>query len=250
MNQRVVSYDIFRGFLLVVMVVFHVLTNLTDLVFNHEYFYFVALGFVLFLGVICGRFLRDKTKKKLMISGKLAAIFLIFNSYRFFAEDFQLLELVKGNSQLFSFEILVPMVAGILLTIVFDRVKIKSEILIFGLVLILALLYHFDLYFYNLNYTIYCLIGYFVGRQYDLDAWPKKKIGLVFSGVLIALLPFVYIRYFGIFDLLILVQVFGMYFLLKILISNNQSLFLIGKHSLVLYVGHIVLLKLISQYLL
>lgn len=264
-NPRIISYDLFRGVLLIGMVIFHILVNLTSLQFDQRQFYFVPAGFILFLGVILAYFLKNRTGKKLVLSVKLLAIFLLLNIPNFIAKDFTVLDFISGDPRIFSFEILFPMTVMILLTLLTDKVdQIKSvklaksvQLLILALfLLLLSILNHFDIFYYNLIFTIYGLIGYFAASLHNLDqslqqfqkTILKKIFALVFFA-LITIIPFFILHFFKLYDLLIILQIFAMYFAFNIIIRNNKPLTLLGKHSLLLYVGHIVIIKLLSKFL-
>lgn len=243
-KTRIFSYDVFRGVLLVGMVVFHVVVNLTPLQFNQELFYWVPLGFVLFLGVVLGRFLRGRTAKKFGLAVKLLAVFLVGNVLNFRSKEIGFYDFLIGDPQIFSFEILAPMTAVILMSIALDKIG-KGWAL--GLLLFLALpvLQYFEIHSYNLAFGIYGLIGYFIGRSFDLDGWTEKKIWMVPACVL-AVGVFGVIRFFGLFDFLVVLQVLGLYFLSAFALGNNRILSILGRHSLLLYVAHIVLIKALS----
>ncbi len=231
------------------MVLFHVVVNLSNFVFDQHYFYFIALGFVMFLGVVCGKFLHGRSSKKLAIAGKLLGIFLVFNGYKFFADDFAVRDLLFGNQGFFSFEILLPMAFTLFLCVLFDRVKTCFGALAFMVFAILCALFYFDIYFYNLNYTLYGLFGYFLSRGLDLNLLSDRFHENVMFPLLCFLFlaaSFLSIFYFGLVDVVILLQVFCMYFLVKIFFGNNKFLFVLGRHSLIIYVAHIVLIKVIK----
>lgn len=249
-KERVMSYDVFRGILLIGMVVFHVLVNLTPLQFNQKLFYWVPLGFVLFLGVILARFLRNKNNKKIKLALKLMAIFLIFNLPVLMSQNFSLSDLVQGDQKIFSFEILLPMAAVILLTVPIEKIKKKklddsryeTKVALIIAISIFAVLVALDLtgiYFYNLNFTLYGLLGYYAAMQTDLNTLPARKKYLPFA-VLIATAPF-FLPYSP--DYVTMIQVFAMYLLTGALIGKNTPLALLGRYSLFLYVAHIIAIK-------
>ncbi|MBI2634888.1 hypothetical protein HYW82_04450 [Candidatus Peregrinibacteria bacterium] len=240
-NFRILSYDVFRGILLIGMVVFHVLVNLTSFRFNQELFYWVPLGFVLFLGVILARFLTDKFLKKIKLAAKLLIIFLAFNIPNFLHNDIHFSDFIIGSSRLFSFEILMPMVLVIMLSLLLDKIKKSGLMLCFLFPALIALNYS-GIDSYNLLFTIYGLIGYFVGKNFDLNGYAKNKLSFA-AAILFSAVPFFIIQYFQLFDFIVVAQVLAMYFLCKFLLGNNHLMAELGRYSLFLYVAHIVLIK-------
>lgn len=251
---RIESYDLFRGILLVVMIVFHIIVNLTSIKFDQRLFYWVPAGFVVFLGVILARFLKNKTAKKNKLALKLSAIFLIFNIPNFLHKNFSAGDFIGGNQQIFSFEILFPMVIVIFLSNLFDKIKTKQSCLLFFLFLStwLLVLNYFNIFYYNLSFAIYGLIGYFAASIYDFNELLGKinkssstKLSAILIFLAISIAPFFIIHFFNLYDILTLAQIFSMYFAFNIIIKNNKPLTLLGKHSLFLYIGHIIVIKLI-----
>ncbi len=119
--------------------IFHILVNLTGWVFEQEFFYWVPMGFILFLGVVLGQFLVGKTFKKLSLGFKLLVLFLGFNAPTFYG-GVHFADFLRGDSTLFSFEILLPMAVLIFSTILWDQIRSGWKILLgfsFGLLLIL-----------------------------------------------------------------------------------------------------------------
>lgn len=250
--ERITSYDVFRGLLLVGMVIFHLIVNLSDIKFDQNYFYWVPLGFMLFLGVILGKFLDGKTKKTITLGIKLAAIFLILNIPNFISENFTISQLIIGNQKIFSFEILFPMSIAIFASIGLNKfVKNYKTALIILLVLfsILTYLYLTNIYSYNLSFLIYGIIGYLIGKNLDMDNLSRKISKSAFPVVILAsIIPFFTISYTGIIEILIILQVIALYFLSTKIFNKNNFLIVLGKHSLFLYVFHIILIKIISHF--
>lgn len=228
------------------MVIFHVLVNLTSLQFDQRLFYWVPAGFILFLGVILARFLKNQTNKKIKLAAKLLAIFLLFNIPNFISKNFTPLDFIKGSSEIFSFEILLPMALVILLTNLFDKIKTKQLSAVFFLLIGFFILNYFDIFYYNLTFITYGLIGYFAASARNPDDLLQKYKNLpwLFLYLLISIAPFFIIYFFNLYDTLILLQIFAMYFAFNIIVKKNKFLTLLGKYSLFLYVGHIVIIKL------
>ncbi|MFA4891006.1 MAG: heparan-alpha-glucosaminide N-acetyltransferase domain-containing protein [Candidatus Gracilibacteria bacterium] len=251
-GERITSYDVFRGLLLVGMVIFHLIVNLSNLEFDQNYFYWVPLGFMLFLGVILGKFLGGKSKKIVILGIKLAAIFLILNIPNFISKDYTPAQLIIGDQRIISFEILLPMSIMTFISIGLNKiVKNYKTALITSLALLSALtyLYLINIYSYNLSFLIYGIIGYLIGKNLDLDNISKKISNKTFIVVILAaLIPFLVIGHAGIVEILIILQVLALYFLTAKIFDKNKFLTVLGKHSLFLYIFHVVLIKTASYF--
>ncbi|MCK9186264.1 hypothetical protein M0P48_02385 [Candidatus Gracilibacteria bacterium] len=251
-RERITSYDAFRGLLLVGMVIFHIVVNFSNIAFDQNFFYWVPLGFMLFLGVIIGKFLDGKTKKIIILALKLLGIFLILNIPNFILKNYTPAQLMIGNNQIFSFEILLPMSVLSFLSLGLNKfVKTRKTALILSIILlaILTYLYTINIYSYNLSFIIYGIIGYFLGKNLDIDDISKKISNKIFPIIIfMSLAPFFIINYTGILEILIISQVLAMYFIIAKIFSKNNFLIILGTHSLSLYVLHIVIIKIISLF--
>ncbi|MFA5855127.1 MAG: hypothetical protein WC846_02470 [Candidatus Gracilibacteria bacterium] len=247
--ERITSYDAFRGVLLVAMVVFHVIVNLTNLKFDQNYFYWVPAGFMLFLGVILGRFLRGKDRKTVMLGVKLMGIFLVLNIPNFIEKDYTLMQLILGDQKVFSFEILLPMsIATFVSILLWKSVKGRGAEIALGLVLVFLLTYlhAVGFYSYNLWFLIYGIIGCLIGGSLDLDALSEKmSAGAFLVVVLMAIVPVFVVGSWGITESIIILQVLALYFLTAKMFGKNRVLIVLGRQSLALYVLHIVLIKIL-----
>jgi|GEM_PF-2096613 len=251
-EERITSYDVFRGILLIGMIVFHLLVNLTNITFDQNYFYWVPLGFMLFLGIIIGKFLAGRNKKIITIGIKLAAIFIILNIPNFISKNFTLTQLIIGDQKIFSFEILLPMSILTFISIGLNKfIKTYKTALITGIALlsIITYLYLINIYSYNLSFIIYGIVGYFIGKNLDLDSISKNLYNRIFLKVsIIALIPFFIINHTGIIEILVITQVLAFYFITAKIFNKNKLLTVLGKHSLFLYVFHIVIIKIVSIF--
>lgn len=245
-NTRIASYDIFRGVLLLGMVIFHILVNFTNVQFNQKLFYWVPLGFILFLGIILHNFLKNKTLKKFKLSIKLLIIFIVGNIPNFLDKNISFLNFILGDSSLFSFEILMPIVLVILISPLLDKIKYGKFFLCISFITLIVLNY-LNIDFYNINFFIYGVAGYFIASIFNLDNLLKNKLYVPVS-IVFSVGGFLVTQYCQFFDFVIILQVLGMYFLTNYLLKNNSILFKLGKHSLFLYVAHIVLIKILSNY--
>lgn len=244
-KERVLSYDVFRGVLLIGMVVFHVIVNLTNLQFNQELFYWVPLGFVLFLGVVLARFLRGKSVKKIRLALKLLLIFVVGNVPNLLNKPIEFKDFLVGDPALFSFEILFPMVVVILASAVLDRAKQTKTLLVLSFIALISL-YFLKIDSYNLHFSLYGLIGYFIARDFDLNSYLQNKWMNVVS-VVLSVVPFFVVQYFGFFPLLIVLQVLAMFFLCNLIFGGSKTLVLLGKRSLMLYVAHVIIIRGVSS---
>ncbi|MFC1616324.1 hypothetical protein ACFL21_04235 [Patescibacteria group bacterium] len=248
-KSRIISYDLYRGILLIAMVIFHVAANLSRIPFNHELFYWIPAGYTLFLGVILGQFLKKRSKKCFKLGIKLLILFLIPNLIILIKNPEHLLQLFPGNIEIFSFEILLPMSIITFLTI--PSQKIPSKIIPFFLGTLLMATLALDILninYYNLSFIIYGLIGYSAAISWNLDNQFKKfqELFIIFFSI-ITIGIFWYTSKYGISHFLITLQCFTIYFALKLTLKT-KFLTKIGADSLFLYIAHIVIIKIISEW--
>ncbi len=248
-QQRIESYDVYRGLLLTAMVVFHVLVNLTSISFDQHFFYWVPMGFVIFLGVIAARFLRNRTKKKLILALKILICFLVFNIPNYFIANFSPSSLIIGDQSVLSFEILMPMALVLLLSIPLDYAvnRFAGKAIGIGLAAILsaiAIMNVYGFYSYNLAFLLYGLVGYSVAAGKDLHQAAQKLNPMLSAlSLLICFIPFLMLL-FGIFyDFLFIPTVFAAYFLMARHVPRNSYLAWLGYHSFFIYVAHIFVIK-------
>lgn len=244
--ERILSYDIFRGILLIAMVIFHVMVNLTNLQFDQSFFYWIPMGFIMFLGVILGQFLRDKSAKKINLALKLLLIFLGLNIYNFLTKDFGVLDLIKGDQTLFSFEILFPMSILIFSTLLLDPLREKWKTCLAICFFLLILMNHYSLFYYNLSFLLYGLLGYFLSIGVNLDQLARRYQGFRYASLFLFLTVALFLLQFvEIFDFILVFQVLALYFLSTILFKKSGLLTLLGKHSFALYISHILVIRFI-----
>jgi uncharacterized membrane protein len=245
---RIQSYDIYRGLLLTAMVVYHVVANLTPLRFDLRYSYWIPMGFVLFLGVILARFLQNKTRKKLWLAAKVLAAFFVLNIPKYLDTEFTFARLVRGDLYFFSFEVLLPMGLLVLVSVALDGTKrfaYPLAGLTFGCIVVLNLI-GFDSY--NLAFLLYGLVGYFLALEVDLHALAVRLQGrCAVPLALVSALPFVLLAFDNFFDFLFVLQVIACFFLFTRLVPSNRALSFVGRQSFVIYIAHIIIIKLIMQ---
>ncbi len=246
-KQRIQSYDIYRGLLLAGMVIFHIITNLTSLSFEQRFFYWIPMGFIVFLGVILGRFLKNRTNKKLILALKVLACFLIFNIPNYLKSEFNFFELIKGNQVIFSFEILLPMALLILLSIPLDRLVKFAH---YGTLISLAAITVLNLagfYSYNLAFLLYGLVGYFISLKLDLHSLAaEQENSQSLLALLICIIPFIILAFGHFYDFLFIPQIFAAYYLIVRILPQERFLSFLGRNSFTIYVGHIFIIKIIT----
>ncbi len=251
MKKRIISYDVFRGILIIGMIIFHVLCNFYNGDFNKGLWYWIPVGFMMFLGIIIGQFLRDKSKKVLSIGIKLLLIFLTLNIPNFISNSssFTFSKIILGNQNIFSFEILFPMSVLILISLVLSKIASYQKHL---LVLIFIFIAFFDtkiFYSYNALFFLFGTFGYFLSSVCNLDSFNKNTSLKYFSVLIIGIISFVLFYFFPPFNTLVIFQILLFYFLSSYLFKDKKFLAKIGSESLFIYVFHIVLLRLLAIYI-
>jgi peptidoglycan/LPS O-acetylase OafA/YrhL len=247
---RVHSYDLYRGLLLASMVVYHVLLNLTPLHLNVSYFYWIPMGFVLFLGVVLARFLQNQTHKKLLLALKVLGAFAVLNIPNYFKPEFTLLALVRGSELVLSFEILLPMALVILLSIPLDRLR-RFGYLLAGVTLVaIAAVNLAGFYSYNLQFVLYGLVGYFLALKADLATIARtRNPWFTVVAALVCCIPFVLLRLGYYFDFVFVFGVLALYYIVAQWIRSSRPFEFVGRHSFVIYIAHIVVIKVIVEAL-
>ena len=249
-KKRLTSFDIFRGVLVLGMIVFHVIYNLS--IFQPSVFmlYWIPVGFMMFFGIVIGQFLMKKRKKLLLLAAKLAGIFFLFNSLRFSQVSLQ--DVLLGNQQIFSFEILWAMALTLVVIAAFSKsleLRIVRLLILFASIAGLVFLDFYDWYSYNAIFILFGIFSVCLGSIVSLDDIQKsitknQNIILIFiAGLLSFLAYYLELRF------LVVLQVFALYFLTIFLFQDNEKLEFLGKNSLFIYVFHIVLIQLIGMVL-
>jgi len=235
------------------MILFHALANYSTISFNMETFYWVAAGFIFFLGIVLSEFLKPHPSKILKIANKLLFIFLIFNATNFLNPNFQLKDLILGNQELFSFEILFPMAILAYLSIGIYRSKHQKVLAsIIGLVAIatLVILDAFHLYTYNISMLAHGLIGLSTASLFSLEHQTLKTNPYLTlpASLTIWALSLYLTNKFGLSQLLVLTTIISSYIFTAVSLQPftkiSQTAVSIGKNSLFIYVFHVILIKL------
>jgi hypothetical protein len=304
--MRIISYDNYRGVLILAMIIFHILANFCQTYFNQDVFYWIPVGFMIFLGIILGQFLKRKPKKTFYLGLKLIGVFFIFNIPLLLKHPLpSLFDFILGNQTIFSLEILLPM--GILSLGIPLLSKINFQItptfknkflLIYLPFLPIAISDHLSFYSYNLLFLVYGIIGYQIGSFFNLDYFSNysphqkpqglisnivdtknsteisekseisankektpgvgaqlsdykitNKIKLHYYNLVFLLGSFMFIYFINAHRLLVILQVFSLYFLCSHLFKKQNWLTIIGQQSLIIYVGHIIVIKIIKIFL-
>ena len=263
--SRIVSFDIFRGFLVINMILFHILVNFLLKDSSLNYFNWVSGGFILFLGIIISQFLFDKPKKMFLLASKLLLIYLLVNFRLIFSifsdvSNFQnYYNLLSANQSVVSFEILFDMFLTLILAIFISILKFDFGSNYTKLILILSFcslifLEFFTVYNYTLIFLNIGIFGIFLGKAINLDNFAtriqKSNNYLILLFLVISISVFQFIYESNLWFLVVLQSIF-LYFLCFILAKTKLSNFLIflGKNSLNIYILHIILIKLILFWL-
>lgn len=257
-KQRIYSYDVFRGVLILAMVIVHVWVNFFAHSLNPGLYYWIPVGFMLFLGVILGQFLKNKPKKVIGFAVKLLAVFFLFNIPVFFnnAQILSWKDFLMGNQAFFSLEILFPMGVFALFCVLFqwfwEKVGVKSKKLNSWLLLIFLLSLIFisdfvDYYSYNFVFFLYAGCGYLIGTTWNLNeiALQLTSSRWFYVNIVLLVVSFFMILWFPLLRIEAVLQTVGIYLLFSSLRSN--VLIFLGKHSFVIYVGHIVVIKIVQM---
>jgi len=226
------------------MFVWHILLNLTHIPLHADYFRWISMGFVMFLGVGLARFLRYKTHKKLVLVLKLFATFYVLNIPNYLKSDFDPMYLLTGSQIHLSFEVLFPMGLLILLSIPLDHLRRYSYLAAGGTYLAVVAAMLAGVYIYNLRILLYGLLGYFLASGLDLDKIARtRSLWPTLVALVTCCIPFV-VRKFGYyFDFLFVLYVLALYLLVARWIRANKALEFVGRNSFVMYVGQIIVVK-------
>jgi len=259
-SHRFSSYDIFRGILIIGMIFFHTFANFYSQSFNQNLYYWIPVGFMIFLGIIVGEFLSNKPNKTFKIGLKLITVFCCFNVFNIYINfsNISLLDFIFGNQQIFSMEILLPMSIFLFLVNLINLFKYKTNNkqhnkllkIIFLLIILLTIIISdfINFYSYNLLFILYGLIGYLIPKILNIHYWVdyintnKFKI----LNILLIIISFLFIYYENMYRIIAVFQVI----LLYICFSDLYCLVFkhMGYNSFFIYVFHIILIKLIKTF--
>ncbi|KKP40211.1 MAG: hypothetical protein UR28_C0002G0069 [Candidatus Peregrinibacteria bacterium GW2011_GWF2_33_10] len=264
------------------MILYHVFLNLYKGSVNLALFYWVSVGFMLFLGIILGQFLIKNPRKILFLGLKLLLIFLVLNFRLFlnFGSVEILRALIIGDQAKLSFEILLPMtllmlmVGGFILCHPCKNRDLKAGhkdscwslphtsiwgrndnccVSKFLFLLPYCILFLFDfsgLYIYNLYFILFGLNGLFFALNFNLDEIKKRFFNLSFFifNFSFLILSFGVCYFIEPFRSLVVLQVLSLYFFLSYFIRQNLFIVKIGQNSLFIYVFHIFVIYFLKKF--
>lgn len=250
-KSRLVSLDIFRGFLVCAMVVFHTQLHLLTLQLSEKTLLWIPVGFIGMAGFMVGNILQQyKTPANIMYrGGKLLLLFLAINIpiWWFKAAQFTTLYQQIAVPNLSYYEIIVPIGLAIVLVPWWLRVPIAGQLNL--AIITLGTLDYLQYFPYVLKFTTIGLlcatVGFLFARTtYKLPA-PNVLLGLsasVLVSIGIALVPTSYVLQ------LVLVGTLAWWVptvLAKSTFIQNLCLTL-GQYSLLLYFFHVVIIVLLA----
>lgn len=259
-SERIISYDLFRGFLLSMMVLYHILVNFFWKTETHL-FHWVSTGFILFLGLVVGQFLLNKPTKTLWLGAKLGGIYLAGNLLITWWKELDWSNwidfLTAGDQDLAVFEILLPMTYLLLISAFLGKIlhhwpKQIPKLILISIPLGLLFMLNFTQdYWYNLIYLSYGLIGLVLGWAINLDEHLKtvRKRPPLFTLAILGFLIILAAQFYLQQSLLFFTagQVICLYLASSPVLNFGKKAWLwLGQNSLGLYVIHILLIKVIQ----
>lgn len=261
LRERVLFYDILRGFLIISMIYFHVVLA-THPSPHLKIFVFTTVGFILISGIIIGQFSKVKENYgKLVVRGiKLLIIFSFLNllgwSVFGWAKGSYWEIVVLGNPDITSFDILVPIGYMLLFSKVIDSINYQKTTLFLLFSVLLALDYLHNAFNYGHCYNIYLLvvgfIGISLGKLTNIEAVFSiySKNPKIIASVFFAMgCSFYFVYFYSVYSAIHVFNAYMLFYMLKyfqnyIPFLQNKLAFL-GQHSLFLYLSHIIILKLL-----
>lgn len=253
--QRIITLDIFRGILVLGMIVFHSSFHLFNGEVNQNLFHWVPTGFVLFAGILIGNVLRDrKTTEYFFYRGlKLLLFVALLNLPLWIRYEVPPVEIMRlfllGNPSFSAFEILIPIALVIMTAGVLLRIPRLIGIVFFTSILLLMDVlqsHHFTFKFYTIG-----ALGVFLGQ---MNVSPlllsfSKKTGALFAAIgsfllfyLLSVIPAVWTL-----QVILALLLFGW---LPFFLQKNKKLesfcVLLGKYSLFLYIFHVAVIRVLA----
>ncbi len=258
-TKRLAELDIFRGFLVLGMIVFHSWLHLYEEKIPEAYFHFVPTGFVLFAGILIGKVLSGrKTSFQIYTRGlKLFIIFLLLNVPFWIVGKISLYRIavsfIQGNPTFSSFEILLPIALTIISAPFFLKLRPPSLFFLIGL-LGLGMLDLFQYFPYTVKFFIIGVMGIFFGRSdllnYFLRAEKDKLricISFFLSAILVLSLPSLPLSW-SLQMILTLSLFLWVPYVLEKIPGMRSMLMNFGKYSLILYIFHVVLIQSLKHF--
>ncbi len=257
--SRIQSLDTSRGVLVCGMIVFHVLLHLYQGSVRAAFLAFIPAGFLLFSGVLVSNVLQErKTTFQIVVRGtKLLVLFLLCNLILWLHSPFPLKEmamsLIYANPQTMSFEILVPIAWTVILSPVFLRLhpRFTSISALSGL-LMLDLTQTFP---FTLKFFIIGVLGIGIGKQRILRFLSTDDRMSDRNAIIVALFSAILYMLLGMWNhsswvLQTFFVVVAFSSLPTFIVRSHRlasALSLLGRHSLFLYVFHVMLIASLSR---
>jgi hypothetical protein len=252
---RIGAFDVYRGILVIGMIVFHTWFHLFDGSPPSILFHWVPSGFVLCTGILLGMVLsQKKTGSQIFWRGlKLFLIFLALNIPVWIYEKISFYRIsvsfIMGNASFSSFEILLPIAITIMISPLLLRFRwiwIGSFLAFLGL----FLLDIFQYFPFTLKFLLIGILGIFLGRipifRGILQRNSSSKFGLITLCLLILLL--LSLAFPTSWTIPMLLSIFLLLGISSFQNSGSQTLIFFGQYSLILYIFHVALLQILKQF--
>lgn len=266
--KRVVSYDLFRGVLVIAMIFYHVFVNLYNNNLNHYLSLArVSIGFVRITGIITGEFLLNKQKKQWSIIGKLLMFYLTINIaiwlYQNHTRQTIGSTLLLWSQEKTSFEILLPISLTIAIGGIIGNYSKKSgERTLYAATILSSILLLLDqqgIYIFSLNFTLYGLLWVVMGSYYQREKISNQVLSNRWREWIIIALTATLTWYLTITPhtniVIPLLHTYLIYRTIHIIAKHSQSkhiltiLTKIWKLSLAIYIIHIIIIKIINHFI-
>ena len=258
-SKRNIALDIFRGFLVLGMIVFHARLHLFASEIPEVVLYFIPTGFVLFAGILVGAILgkRKSTHQLVARGAKLILLFLILNFPFWWADRMSIIEMISlliiGNPEYSAFEILVPI--GLTIIVAPFLLRFKKPLLFFGITFALLVLLDVNQFFpFTLKFFLVGLQGVFLGQHSLRNMFLSLEnnattiaLSVVFSIILIFLF-FVFKSSWSLQVLFTLTLSIWIPPLIYSIPKGSVGLEVLGQYSLILYFFHVIIIKIFSQF--
>ncbi len=267
-TTRIISYDLFRGVLVIAMISYHVFANLHNSTISHWLSLArVSIGFVYITWIITWQFLLEKKKKQWSIISKLLSIYIITNIIIGIQSNHTrqtIIEtIISGQQNTTSFEILLPISLTIFIGSIRGKYSKKSQKkTLVSIAIIIALLLTIDqlgIYIFSMNFTLYGILGTLIGAHYKRENISTKLRTTRYRKYLLIITTIVITRYLTkTSHTNIMIPLF--HTCLIYWVSHNvaqrrpskritKRLTNIGKFSLLIYIIHIGIIKILDHYI-
>ena len=217
-------------------------------------------------GIMTGQFLLKRAKKRRKIVIKLLSIYLLTNiillTIQWISVDTIIYALLSGQQNLASLEILLPIAVTIGIGPYLSKKSqhsatktLRWAILVLWILLILD---QYGIYIFSLNFSLYGILGVIRSSYYNLEANTKSKLEKPITKTMVILATIFLSYYLHTVDhthvFTPIIHTLFLYASTVAIVSNTkdirtQRLQKLGKHSFIIYIGHIVVLKALSYWL-